>query len=244
MSVWRWPSARWGVTVLTVHQGERADRATPTTTIIIIQLGMTLVRKRAVEKTSQALREGPPKVRQQMVELGGVAGVTAGGGTTTSSTATASGVAALQQGTGTTTTTTAATGASFQMCFYLYFGVQQSPLLPPTPGSSYCFFASRDFDYLVTPTNKQQQQTICFSFKMMYMMKSTQQQQHIQDDIGLNVFVPWIVMACQVLNCHARLWISSKAQSTIDSVFVSPKTTSRMLVSNTPMLFASNFVAD
>ena len=27
MSVWRWPSARWGVTVLTV-QGERADRAT------------------------------------------------------------------------------------------------------------------------------------------------------------------------------------------------------------------------
>ena len=28
MSVWRWPSARWGVTVLTVHQGERADRAT------------------------------------------------------------------------------------------------------------------------------------------------------------------------------------------------------------------------
>ena len=64
-----------------------------------------------------------------MVELGGVAGVTAGGGTT--STATASGVAALQQGTG-TTTATAATGASFQMYFYLYFGVQQSPLLPPT----------------------------------------------------------------------------------------------------------------
>ena len=79
---------------------------------------------------------------------------------------------------------------------------------------------------------------------MMYMMKLTQQQQHIQDDIGLNVFVPWTVMACQVLNCHARPWISSKAQSTIDSVFVSPKTTSRMLVSNTPMLFASNFVAD
>ena len=25
MSVWRWPSARWGVTV---HQGERGDRAT------------------------------------------------------------------------------------------------------------------------------------------------------------------------------------------------------------------------
>ena len=75
-----------------------------------MQLGMTLVRKRAVEKTCQALREGQPILRQQMVELGGVAVVTAGGGTT--STATASGVAALQQGTG-TTTTTAATGASF-----------------------------------------------------------------------------------------------------------------------------------
>ena len=95
--------------------------------------------------------------------MGGVAGVTAGGGTT--STATASGVAVLQQGTG-TTTTTAATGASFQMYFYLYFGLQQSPLLPPTPGSSYCIFASHDFDYLVTPTNKQQQQqTICISLK-------------------------------------------------------------------------------
>ena len=35
------------------------------------------------------------------------------------------------------------------------------------------------------------------------------------------------VMACQVHNCHARLWISSKAQSTIDSVFLPPKTTSR-----------------
>ena len=115
----------------------RATRTRPATTIIIIQLGMTLVRKRAVEKTSQALREGPPKFRQQMVELGGVAGVTAGGGTTTSSTATASGVAAGTGTTTTTTTTTAATGASFQMCFYLYFGVQQSPLLPPTPGSSY-----------------------------------------------------------------------------------------------------------
>ena len=129
-----------------------------------------------MEKTSQALREGQPKLRQQMVELGGVAGVTAGGGTTTTSTA--SGVATLQHGTG-TTSTTAATGASFQMYFYLYFGVQQSPLLPPTPGSSYCFFlASRDFDYLVTPTNKQQQQTICISLKMMciYMMKSTPQQ--------------------------------------------------------------------
>ena len=49
---------------------------------------------------------------------------------------------------------------------------------------------------------------------------------HTHDDIGLNVFVSWIVMAYQVLNCHARLWISSKAQSTIDSGFVSPKTTS------------------
>ena len=46
---------------------------------------------------------------------------------------------------------------------------------------------------------------------------------HIQDDIGLNVFVSWIVMACQVHNCHARHWISSKAQSAIDSVFVSLK---------------------
>ena len=45
-----------------------------------MQLGMTLVRKRAVEKTSQALREGQPKLRQQMVELGDVAGVTAGVG--------------------------------------------------------------------------------------------------------------------------------------------------------------------
>ena len=84
----------------------------------------------AVEKTSQALREGQPKLRQQMVELGGVAGVTAGGGSTTTSTA--SGVAALQQGTG-TTTTTAAMGASFQMYFYLYFCVQQSPPAPTQP---------------------------------------------------------------------------------------------------------------
>ena len=62
----------------------RATRTIPTTTIttIIIHLGMILVRKRAVEKTCQALREGQPKLRQQMVELGGVAGVTAGGVTT------------------------------------------------------------------------------------------------------------------------------------------------------------------
>ena len=51
-----------------------------------------------MDKTSQTLREGQPKLRQQMVQLGGAAGVTAGGGTT--STSTASGVAALQQGTG------------------------------------------------------------------------------------------------------------------------------------------------
>ena len=189
-----------------------------------MQLGMTLVRKRAVGKTSQALREGQPKLRQQMVELGDVAGVTAGDGTTTSS-STASGVAALQQGTG-TTTTTAATGASFQMYFYLYFGVQKSPLLPPTPGSSYCFFlSSHDFDYLVTPTSKQQQTNNLHDEIDTTTHKRKYTNTH--DDIGLNVFVSWIVMACQVLNCHARLWISSKAQTTIDSVFVSPKTTSR-----------------
>ena len=31
MSVWRWPSARWGVTA---HQGERGDRATAADTVI------------------------------------------------------------------------------------------------------------------------------------------------------------------------------------------------------------------
>ena len=126
---------------------------------------MTLVRKRAVEKTSQALREGQPKLRQQMVELGGVAGVTAGGGSTSTSTATASGVAALQQGTG-ITTTTAAMGASFQMYFYLYFGVQQSPLLPPTPGSSYCFLLPGILIiWLLQQTNKQQQTNNLHFFK-------------------------------------------------------------------------------
>ena len=39
----------------------RATRTIATTTTLIMQLGMTLVRKRAMEKTSQALREGQPK---------------------------------------------------------------------------------------------------------------------------------------------------------------------------------------
>ena len=142
-------------------------RTIPTTTILIIQLGMILVRKRAVGKTSQALREGPPKLRQQKVELGGVAGVTAGGVTTTSSTATASGVAALQQGTG-TTTTTAATGASFQMYFYLYFGVQQSPPAPTHPPAPRIVFLLPVIliIWLLQQTNNNKQ-TICISFKMM-----------------------------------------------------------------------------
>ena len=116
-----------------------------------------------MDRTSQALREGQPKLRQQMVQLGGVAGVTAGGSTT--STVTASGVAALQQGTG-ITTTTAATGASFQMYFYLYFGVQQSPPAPTHPPAPLIgfFFASRDFDYLVTlqQTNNNNKQSAFF----------------------------------------------------------------------------------
>ena len=124
-----------------------------------MQLGMTLVRKRAVEKTSQALREGQPKFRQQMVELGGVAVVAAAGGGT--STATASGVAALQLGTG--------------------------------DNNNNCCNGS------------------------------------FVPDVFLFVF--W----CATI---------SPAPTRLDSVFVSPKTTSRMLVSNTPMVLASNFVAD
>ena len=145
----------------TERQRQQQEQLRRTTTLIM-QLGMTLVRKRAVGKTSQALREGQPKLRQQMVELGGVAVVTVGGGTT--STATASGVAALQQG---QQQQQLLQRELHSRCISICILVCNNlPLLPPTP---YCFFfASRDFDYLVTPTNKQpQQQTICISFKMM-----------------------------------------------------------------------------
>ena len=207
-------------------------RTIPTTTIVIMQLGMTLVRKRAVGKTCQALREGQTKLRQQMVELGGVAGVTAGGGTT--STATASGVAALQQGTGDNNNNCCNGSFVPDVFLFVFLCATISPCSHPPPGSSYCFFLLPVIliIWLLQQTNKQTTTTNNLHFFKNDVYDEIDTTTHkctytnTHHDIGLNVFVSWIVMACQVHNCHARLWISSKAQSTIDSVFVSPKTTS------------------
>ena len=46
----------------------RATRTIPTTTILINTTWYDIGEKKAVEKTCQALREGQPQLRQQMVE--------------------------------------------------------------------------------------------------------------------------------------------------------------------------------